>query len=71
MSFSGSIAQREWERYLEKHPVAVNPRKASGKRKDGIDMYDMIIVGAGPAGATLARGLGRRYRVLLVDKRNS
>ena len=33
-------------------------------------MYDMIIVGAGPAGATLARGLGRRYRVLLVDKRN-
>lgn len=33
-------------------------------------MYDMIIVGAGPAGATLARGLGQRYRVLLVDKRN-
>ncbi|MBN1362408.1 MAG: FAD-binding protein [Sedimentisphaerales bacterium] len=28
-----------------------------------------MIVGAGPAGATLARLIGRRYRVLLVDKR--
>ena len=32
-------------------------------------MYDVAIVGAGPAGATLARLIGRRYRVLLVDKR--
>jgi flavin-dependent dehydrogenase len=32
-------------------------------------MYDIAIVGAGPAGATFARLIGRRYRVLLVDKR--
>lgn len=32
-------------------------------------MYDVAIIGAGPAGATLARLLGSRYRVLLVDKR--
>lgn len=33
-------------------------------------MYDIAIVGAGPAGATLARLLANRYRVLLVDKRD-
>ena len=32
-------------------------------------MYDILIVGAGPAGATLARLLGERYRVLLADRR--
>ncbi|MBI5232218.1 MAG: FAD-dependent monooxygenase [Coriobacteriales bacterium] len=32
-------------------------------------MYDICIVGAGPAGATLARLLDTRYRVLLVDRR--
>lgn len=32
-------------------------------------MYDVAIVGAGPAGATLARLIGQRYRVLLVEKR--
>jgi flavin-dependent dehydrogenase len=32
-------------------------------------MYDIAIVGAGPAGSTLARLLGDRYRVLLADKR--
>ncbi len=32
-------------------------------------MYDVAIVGAGPAGATLARLIGPRYRVLLVEKR--
>lgn len=31
-------------------------------------MYDVIIIGAGPAGSTLARLIGKRYRVLLVDK---
>jgi len=31
--------------------------------------YDVAIVGAGPAGATLARLIGQRCRVLLVDKR--
>jgi flavin-dependent dehydrogenase len=32
-------------------------------------MYDIAIVGAGPAGTTLARLVGDRYRVLLVDRR--
>jgi len=32
-------------------------------------MYDVAIIGAGPAGATLARLIGNKYRVLLVDKR--
>lgn len=32
-------------------------------------MYDVAIVGAGPAGATLARLIGQRYRVLLIEKR--
>ena len=33
-------------------------------------MYDVAIIGAGPAGATLARLIGKGYRVLLVDKRS-
>jgi len=33
-------------------------------------MYDIAIIGAGPAGATLARLIARRYRVLLVDRRD-
>jgi len=32
-------------------------------------MYDVCVVGAGPAGSTLARLIGDRYRVLLVDRR--
>lgn len=32
-------------------------------------MYDIIIIGAGPAGATLAKLIGRKYKVLLLDKR--
>jgi geranylgeranyl diphosphate/geranylgeranyl-bacteriochlorophyllide a reductase len=32
-------------------------------------MYDIAIIGAGPAGATLARLMGNRYHVLLVDRR--
>lgn len=32
-------------------------------------MYDIAIVGAGPAGATLARMIGKNYRVLVVDRR--
>lgn len=31
-------------------------------------MYDIIIIGAGPAGATLARLAGNRHRVLLADR---
>lgn len=32
-------------------------------------MYDVAIIGAGPAGATLARLIGTQYKVLLIDKR--
>ena len=33
-------------------------------------MFDLAIIGAGPAGATLARLIGKSYRVLLIDKRS-
>ncbi len=36
----------------------------------GESMYDVAIVGAGPAGATLARLLASKYSVLLLDKRD-
>ena len=32
-------------------------------------MYDIAIIGAGPAGSTLARLVADRYKVLLIDKR--
>ena len=32
-------------------------------------MYDVIIIGTGPAGATLARVLAAKYKVLLLDRR--
>lgn len=32
--------------------------------------FDLAIIGAGPAGATLARLVGKEYRVLLLDKRH-
>lgn len=32
-------------------------------------MYDIVIVGAGPAGATLARLLGKKFKILVLDKR--
>lgn len=32
-------------------------------------MYDVVIVGSGPAGSNLARLIGDRYKVLLIDKR--
>ena len=34
-------------------------------------MYDIAIIGAGPAGATLARLAGKNYKVLLIDKRDT
>lgn len=33
-------------------------------------MYDIIIIGSGPAGSTLARLLDRKFKILLIDKRN-
>ncbi len=33
-------------------------------------MYDIVIIGAGPAGSTLARLLDKKYKILLIDKRN-
>ena len=35
----------------------------------GSAVYDVAIIGAGPAGSTLARLIAGRYRILLVDKR--
>jgi len=34
-----------------------------------IPMFDVAIIGAGPAGATLARLIGERFSVLLIEKR--
>jgi len=34
------------------------------------EIYDVVIIGAGPGGATLARLLNKKYQVMLVDKRN-
>ncbi|MDF2614063.1 MAG: hypothetical protein K0S71_1849 [Clostridia bacterium] len=33
-------------------------------------MYDIAIIGAGPAGSNLARLIGDKYKVLLIDKRD-
>ncbi|MPL59310.1 hypothetical protein SDC9_04859 [bioreactor metagenome] len=30
-------------------------------------MYDVLIIGAGPAGSSLARLIGDKYKVLLID----
>jgi flavin-dependent dehydrogenase len=41
------------------------------KYQGGKEMpYDIVIVGAGPAGATLARLLDKRYKILLLDRRD-
>lgn len=32
-------------------------------------MYDIVVVGAGPAGATLARLIGKSYRMLILEKK--
>lgn len=33
-------------------------------------MYDVIIIGGGPSGSTLAKTLDEKYKVLIIDKRN-
>lgn len=50
--------------------IALLPRKWDCPHlRSGILMYDVAIIGAGPAGATLARLIGRKYKVLLIDRR--
>jgi geranylgeranyl reductase len=44
------------------------PFKLARFRKLGT-MFDVAIIGAGPAGVTLARLIGEYYKVLLIDKR--
>lgn len=39
------------------------------RRNEEYQVYDIAIIGAGPAGATLARMIGHQYRVLLIDRR--
>jgi flavin-dependent dehydrogenase len=34
-------------------------------------MYDIAIIGLGPAGATLARLLNKKYKVIAIDRKNS
>jgi len=34
-------------------------------------MYDIAIIGLGPAGATLARLLDKKYKTIVIDKKNS
>jgi flavin-dependent dehydrogenase len=34
-------------------------------------MYDIAIIGLGPAGATLARLLDKKYKVIVIDRKNS
>ena len=33
-------------------------------------LYDIVIIGGGPAGANLARLIGKKYKVALIDRRN-
>jgi geranylgeranyl diphosphate/geranylgeranyl-bacteriochlorophyllide a reductase len=40
----------------------------TGSKNGGTTMYDIIVVGAGPAGATFARLVSRAYTVLILDK---
>ena len=34
------------------------------------DLYDIAIIGTGPAGATLARLLHPKYKIIAIDKKN-
>jgi len=53
---------------LVRAPPGILLALGAGRQEDG-DMYDVAIVGAGPAGSMLARLIGQRHRVLLVEKR--
>ena len=34
-------------------------------------MYDIAIIGLGPAGATVSRLLSKKYKILALDRKNS
>jgi len=55
---AGHLSNRSW--FPKDHP---------GARGEGVPVYDVAVIGAGPAGATLARLIADRWRVLLVDRR--
>lgn len=40
------------------------------KTYDVMNTYDIIVVGGGPSGACFGRFIGKKYKVLLLDKRN-
>lgn len=45
--------------------------KNTAKQKAAIKNYDIAIIGLGPAGATLARLLSPKYRVIAIDKKHT
>jgi flavin-dependent dehydrogenase len=47
----------------------IKPLTCNKKGKLGI-LYDIAIIGLGPAGATLARLLDTKYKVIAIDKKN-
>lgn len=49
--------------------IATSPSKApEGSRSSAVDTYDVVVIGGGPAGLSLASGLGTRgVRVLCAD----
>jgi flavin-dependent dehydrogenase len=49
-----------------KPAIAIISKKISGQIRL---MYDVAIIGGGPAGATLARLIGDRYKLLLIEHR--
>ena len=58
-------------RYNKDRSRAFIPSRAgrASFSKEGAQVYDIAVVGAGPAGSTFARLVGQRYKVLLIDKR--
>jgi flavin-dependent dehydrogenase len=53
------------------HPREGPHRRGRPKKEDPEGMYDVAIIGLGPAGATLARLLNKKYKVIAVDKKNA
>lgn len=52
-------------------PKRISPQKKEYQfRKECLAMYDVLIVGGGPGGATLARLIGGKMKVLLIEGRD-